>query len=258
MNPTTEINRLLEDSGAVLIRRKKHLVYRLPNGTIYTRAKTASDHRAERNNVSILRHMLGANLPTQSPKERRAMQPERTPTPAVAAPAPAQPETIKQRIEAAIAIEESMQEKLLAEAQTHERAVQMLKALLPFADDPAIEGSLRGLLPAPAPPAPPKREPTPPPEAITERVQVTRQLVFAATQTFDDTFTVNDIVDRMTNGADIDQPERLRVRSSIAQCMATLHERGEVLKESQGIGRQQSVWRKVNMNGHGNVAGMRA
>ena len=61
MNPSKEIDRLLEQSGAVLVRHKKHLVYRLPSGTTYTRAKTASDHRAERNSLGILRHALGSS-----------------------------------------------------------------------------------------------------------------------------------------------------------------------------------------------------
>lgn len=102
-------------------------------------------------------------------------------------------------------------------------------------------------------------DPSPsPPQQITDRVQVTRQLVFAATQTFDDAFTVNDVVERMTGSANVDAGERQRVRSSIAQAMATLHERGEVVKESQGIGRQQTVWRKAILKINSNGAGVHA
>lgn len=127
----------------------------------------------------------------------------------------------------------------------------MLRALLPFADEPAIEDSLRGVLPAIESAAPPKPKPVPePPQAITERVQVTAQLVFAASQTFEDTFTVNDVLKLMTGERQIDRQERLRVRQAIADAMIRLHGRGELVKEEQGIGRQQTIWRKGALNGH--------
>lgn len=257
MNATVEVDRLLEQSGAVLVRHKKHLVYRLPNGNNFVVAKTTSDPaRAAKNNLSTLRNALGIpREKTERPKEGTMQQqrPTSLPTVELPAPVPEAKESLKQRIEAAIASEEAMQEKLLAEASAHERKVHMLKALLPFAEDPATEGSLRSVLPEIQPPEPPALvlPPPEPPQQITSRVQVTRQLVFAATQTFDETFTVNDVVERMTGGAHIDPPERQRVRSSVAQAMATLFERGEVLKEEQGIGRQQSVWKKTSLNGNG-------
>jgi hypothetical protein len=167
-------------------------------------------------------------------------------------------ESLKQRIDTAIASEETIQEKLLAEAQAHERTVHMLRALLPFADDPKIEQSLREILPVPEPPPSPQPAVPPPPDAITERVQVTRQLVLAATQTFDETFTVNDVMALMVNGRPIDPDERGRVRSSIAQSMVTLHERGELVKEQEHFGRRQTIWRKAQLNGHSNGVGTRA
>ena len=261
MNPSAEVTRLLEQSGAVLVRHKKHLVYRLPNGTTYTRAKTASDNRAERNNLTTLRRALGVCTTNPDEKEKRQMESQRTASPAAAAPsppAPPQPESVKQRIEAAIASEEATQEKLLAEAQAHERTVHMLKAILPFADDAKLEVSLRGILPVPEPPAPPKAAVTPPaPDAITERVQVTRQLVLAATQTFDAPFTINDVLALMVNGSQIDPNERVRVRASIGQAMVTLYERGELVKEQEHVGRRQTIWRKAQLNGH-NEVGTRA
>jgi hypothetical protein len=257
MNATMEVDRLLEQSGAVLVRHKKHLVYRLPNGNNFVAAKTTSDPaRAAKNNLSTLRNALGVpREESERPKEDTMQQqcPARLSPLESPAPLPEAKESLKQRIEAAIADEEVMQEKLLVEASAHERKVHMLKALLPFAEDPATEGSLRNVLPEIQPPEPPPPAlPIPePPQQITNRVQVTRQLVFAATQTFDETFTVNDVVERMTGSAHIDLSERQRIRSSVAQAMATLFERGEVLKKEQGIGRQQSIWRKVSLNGNG-------
>jgi hypothetical protein len=137
----------------------------------------------------------------------------------------------------------------MAQAQRLERRVQMLKALLPFADDPATEAALKAVTtPPPAPPAPPRPEQ---PQQITERVQVTRELVFAATHTFDGTFTVNDVLALMTRGRQIGGDERMRVRSSIAQSMITLCDRGQLIKEAEGYGRRQAIWKKAPLNGSG-------
>jgi hypothetical protein len=99
-----------------------------------------------------------------------------------------------------------------------------------------------------------------PPEAITERVQVTRQLVLAATQTLDAPFTVNDVMAVMVNGRQIELDERGRVRASIAQAMTTLYERGELVKEQEHFGRRQTIWRKAQLNGnrHHDGVGTRA
>lgn len=262
MNAATEIDRLLDEHGAVLLREDKHRVYRLPNGQKFTSPKTPSDHRSMRNNLSSLRHALGVVHQNHNPKGEQKMQPQRSTPPAASEPAPTPPkvESLKQRIEAAIATEEAMQEKLLAEAQAHERKVHMLKALLPFADEGATEDALRGVLPTLEPPAPVKPAVPPPPDAITERVQVTRQLVLAATQTFDEPFTVNDVLILMANGRHIDPDERVRVRASVAQAMMTLHERGELVKEQEHFGRRQTIWRRaeLNGNGHSNGVGTRA
>ncbi len=262
MDAAVEVSRLLNESGAVLVRQNKHLVYRLPNGQTFVAAKTSSDPaRAAKNNLCELRRALGVvheapkakGEPDMPMQERVAAAP--LPRPSAPAPEiwePPKKESLKERIEAAIAREEAAQEKLLAEAQGVERRVQVLKAVLPFAEDPAIEESLRGVLPALEPPAPePRSASVPePPQAITERVQVTRQLVFAATQTFDGTFTVNDILALMTGGREIEGKERLRVRQSIAQAMVTLHERGELIKAEEHFGRKQSIWKKAELNGH--------
>ena len=97
-----------------------------------------------------------------------------------------------------------------------------------------------------------------PPQQIVERVQVTRQLVFAATQTFGEKFTVNDVMDLMTGGRQIEGRERLRVRQSIAAAMVSLHERGELLKAEEHYGRSQTVWQKAELNGKGHVNGAHA
>ena len=101
------------------------------------------------------------------------------------------------------------------------------------------------------PPAPEPEAQAPPPQQITTRIQVTRQLVFAATQTYEDTFTINDVLELMTGGEQLEGKERLRVRQSIAQSMVTLFERGELLREAEGYGKRQAVWRRAVLNGNG-------
>ena len=249
MNAQHEIDRLLDESGAVLVRQNKHLVYRLPNGKNFVGAKTSSDpDRAAKNSLSDLRRALGAPRTTAS-QEPIAMEHPQSPQNTPLEP-PRQdvsrhtPEnSLRSRVESMIAGEEAAQELLMAEAQRLERRVQMLRALLPFADDAATEEALRAITSPPA--APPAPAPPEPPQQITERVQVTRQLVFAATQTFEDAFTINDVLALMTGGRQIDPPERLRVRSSIAQSMMMLHERGELIRETEGYGRRQGLWRKA-------------
>ena len=80
---------------------------------------------------------------------------------------------------------------------------------------------------------------------------MTRQLVFAATQTFAEPFTINDVVALMTGGRQIAADERRRIRSSIAQCVISLYERGEVIKEEEHFGRKQAVWKRAPLNGSG-------
>ena len=261
MNAAHEVDRLLSEHQAVLVRQNKHLVYRLPNGQNFVMAKTTSDPaRAAKNNLTDLRRLLGIRREQPEPEGVSDMPIEENATSAVAAELAPQPteqsETLKQRIDAAVARAEQEQEALLAAAQKTERRIQTLKALLPFAEDPATEDLLRVIMPPAEPTTPePVRAPEPP-QQITERVQVTRQLVLAATQTFDETFTVNDVLALMTGGCPIDRAERVRIRSSIAQAIVTLFERGEVIREAEGYGKRQAIWKKAALSRSGNGAGM--
>ncbi len=172
-------------------------------------------------------------------------------------------------------------ERLLSEADAAEKRVDLLRRLEVFAADPHVEQILRELMPgAPAPSArrqqreqpreapPPidqdapkptvklEAEPAPapaprpaPPDVITDRVQVTRELVFAATQTFDAAFTINDLRDLMTQGREMDLDESVRIRTAIAQSMVSLVERGQVLKVETGNRRQPAIYRKAKLHG---------
>jgi hypothetical protein len=54
-----KVDDLLKESGAELIRDKKHLVYRLPGGATFVRSATPSDRKEGRAALSSLRHALG-------------------------------------------------------------------------------------------------------------------------------------------------------------------------------------------------------
>lgn len=54
-----KIEQLLKESGAVLVRRKKHEVWRLPNGKIFVRSKTPSSRNTDKKSYSDLRNLLG-------------------------------------------------------------------------------------------------------------------------------------------------------------------------------------------------------
>jgi hypothetical protein len=156
MNARHEIDRLLEESGAVLVRQNRHLVYRLPNGKNFVVAKTSSDpDRAAKNSLSDLRRALGAPRMTASqeptimedPQEAIHQSPQNHPPepPRQDVSGHAQESNLRSRVESMIVGEEAAQELLMAEAQQLERRVHMLKALLPFADDPATEAALKAL-----------------------------------------------------------------------------------------------------------------
>ena len=51
---TDELRRI----GAVLVRWKRHQVWRLPNGRSFVVSQTASDHRALRNQMATLKRAL--------------------------------------------------------------------------------------------------------------------------------------------------------------------------------------------------------
>lgn len=72
MNPAKRVADLLEASGAVLLRAKRHLVFGLPNGQKVTMASTPSDCRGSYNELRDLRSALGEVDPSRgSPGARR-------------------------------------------------------------------------------------------------------------------------------------------------------------------------------------------
>lgn len=60
-DPQDEVARLLRAHGAVLVRGKKHKVYRFPDGRSFTHASTPSDTHAWANSLRSLRTVLGLN-----------------------------------------------------------------------------------------------------------------------------------------------------------------------------------------------------
>jgi hypothetical protein len=70
MSKRDEVNRLLESHGAVLARKRKHEIWKFPDGKTFVRASTTSDRNSEQNNLSDLRKVLGLT-PAHKPGERR-------------------------------------------------------------------------------------------------------------------------------------------------------------------------------------------
>lgn len=53
-----QVFNLIRVYGGQLVRQKKHLIYRFPNGAAFTVAKTPSDSRAWRNSLGTLKRLL--------------------------------------------------------------------------------------------------------------------------------------------------------------------------------------------------------
>src|SRR6266699_1375539 len=84
MSPHDQIAKLLNDHGAVLIRQRKHQIWRLPDGRSVTIASTPSDHRAAWKTVALLRRDLGlvdALRGTPGPRPPRPLHHKNAPTP---------------------------------------------------------------------------------------------------------------------------------------------------------------------------------
>lgn len=71
MNPRSQVDELLKRAGAVMVRSKKHEVWTLPNGSTFVRACTPSDQRADHNNLSDLKRVLGITSEGGKIGERR-------------------------------------------------------------------------------------------------------------------------------------------------------------------------------------------
>lgn len=67
-----KVDELLKESGAVLIRRKKHEIWRLPNGKNFVRSKTPSSRNTDKNSFSDLRNLLGVDEERGKEGERRS------------------------------------------------------------------------------------------------------------------------------------------------------------------------------------------
>lgn len=60
-DPQKELDRLLKEHGT-LVRQKNHKVYDI-FGQTFVVSKTASDHRAAKNRLALLRRMIETNMP---------------------------------------------------------------------------------------------------------------------------------------------------------------------------------------------------
>jgi hypothetical protein len=269
MNAAEQINRILDECGAVLVRQNKHKVYRLPNNQTFVLANTASDHRAAANSLSDLRRILGITKQEQSvstatvtPEVPLPVPVEAPATPAPvsvasdatppeaappAAPAEPKPETLADRIVTAIA--QAEQEQLLLAAQLAERRVHLLTALQGFADDPTVEATLRKLVGAPKP-GPVVKAATVAPQARAVSsvypVIVTRDRVLEMAQklgTDDRAFTTVQLTDAIIGDQRVESRDRNRIHASVSHAAGVLAERGLIQLHEKGYGKRPSIWR---------------
>lgn len=164
MNEKKQLEDLLRQSGAELVRRRKHLVYRLPNGKNVVVASTPGDRRAVLNTIRDLKR--AAEMKTSRREKHMETIIATTPTvdstaaPETAAPEPAAKRTNawQEKLNAAVKMERERAALLMQQAERCENRARMLEALLPYAEDSGAEEALRALFPTLAPP-PPQQQP---------------------------------------------------------------------------------------------------
>jgi hypothetical protein len=74
VDPCKQVEQLLKDCGAVLVRNRRHEIWRLPTGHLFVRASTPSDHLAALNQLAWLRRTMvlrRAKAVDLTPAERR-------------------------------------------------------------------------------------------------------------------------------------------------------------------------------------------
>lgn len=160
------------------------------------------------------------------------------------------------RLQAVIEFQEKERDRILNESAICDTRISILKALLPLATDPGFETVLAAVIPPPVKEIPTVHAievpPLPaPPQSIGTYVKITRDLVYAATATFEPgrAFTINDVMERMINGQDVHNKERCRIRQAVWQALNTLVERGLMQREPShqnvGGGLRQSRFSRV-------------
>jgi hypothetical protein len=71
-DPKTALERLIAEHGGVLVRQRKHKVWKFPTGVVITVSSTPEDSRGEINALACVRNLLGVNPPNRgTPGERR-------------------------------------------------------------------------------------------------------------------------------------------------------------------------------------------
>lgn len=276
-SPSQQLEDMLKQTGAVLLRGKNNKVYGLPNGKIFTKSHTPSDSRfADIKALNELKRRAGVRVAkppaveaqlVEEPALQDALTPflgivespqpvpaspvlsQENPTPSHAEPAkPAKPGSLRERIEALIAQGVAEQTELIEQASTIERHVNMLRGLAAHADDSMTEALLALLIPhaAAAQPEPPS-EPPPPPAKAAPYVEVTKKIIHEILECSPATFTVGDIFDMLTRGMENVEDQRKRIIGSVTSILHAERAAGyvELRKQGRGPG-SMSEWRKID------------
>jgi hypothetical protein len=75
MDPRSQATRILNSIGAVLVRKRKHEVWRLPDGKNWVRSSTPSDCHSDLNNLSQLKRTTGLEEQIHKNPDRQAKKP---------------------------------------------------------------------------------------------------------------------------------------------------------------------------------------
>jgi hypothetical protein len=76
-DPKISIEKIIKEKGGVLVRQKKHKVYRFPNGQVFTSSATPSCPLAYANALTSLKNLLGVHTPDRgTPGKRRTKSPK--------------------------------------------------------------------------------------------------------------------------------------------------------------------------------------
>jgi hypothetical protein len=159
-------------------------------------------------------------------------------------------ETLNIRIQEKLAELSNEKEGHLAAARRLENQISKLALLAEGEEDPDMEVLLQSILnpvQAQEPPLPQPVPPPPPPPPPTQRVMIKADKIYAASQTFDGLFTLNQITDMLCDAEGVtDREEKTRVRSAISSMLAKLASEGRVIHVEKGRGKLQGTFRKVS------------
>lgn len=85
------------------------------------------------------------------------------------------------------------------------------------------------------------------PQSISDAVMVTKQLVLAATQTFNKPFTTRELINLMIGDKKPNQAEQSRISQSVSATLVSLSNDGSVTRVKRGYANIPATWQKIDI-----------